>query len=126
MRFLVIDEADRMIENGHFAELENIVRLTQRDIGSVTQLDFELGKALIFCGLDSQTQGPDDDDPIFATATSILSETPARDDMQTFVFSATLSKDLQQNLKHRSRAPAKKGRGKKASALGRSSRHPRP
>lgn len=35
LRFLVIDEADRMIENGHFAELENIVRLTQRDMGFV-------------------------------------------------------------------------------------------
>jgi ATP-dependent RNA helicase DDX24/MAK5 len=31
LRFLIIDEADRMIENGHFAELESIVRLTQRD-----------------------------------------------------------------------------------------------
>ena len=30
LRFLVIDEADRMIETGHFAELENIVRMTQR------------------------------------------------------------------------------------------------
>lgn len=30
LRFLVLDEADRMIENGHFAELENIVRLTER------------------------------------------------------------------------------------------------
>lgn len=30
LRFLVIDEADRMIENGHFVELENIVGLTQR------------------------------------------------------------------------------------------------
>lgn len=30
MRYLVIDEADRMIETGHFAELENIVRLTER------------------------------------------------------------------------------------------------
>jgi ATP-dependent RNA helicase DDX24/MAK5 len=30
LRFLIIDEADRMIENGHFAELESIVRLTQR------------------------------------------------------------------------------------------------
>lgn len=40
--------------------------------------------------------------------------------MQTFVFSATLSKDLQQNLKKRYRAeskPSKKG-GKKATALG--------
>jgi ATP-dependent RNA helicase DDX24/MAK5 len=27
---LVIDEADRMIETGHFAELENIVGLTVR------------------------------------------------------------------------------------------------
>lgn len=31
IKFLVIDEADRMIENGHFAELENIVRLTRRE-----------------------------------------------------------------------------------------------
>ena len=31
LRFLVIDEADRMIETGHFAELENIVGLTQRN-----------------------------------------------------------------------------------------------
>ena len=30
IKFLVIDEADRMIENGHFAELESIVRLTRR------------------------------------------------------------------------------------------------
>lgn len=30
MKFLVIDEADRMIENGHFAELDNIVKLTRR------------------------------------------------------------------------------------------------
>ena len=34
LRFLVIDEADRMIENGHFAEVENIVRLSERDAGS--------------------------------------------------------------------------------------------
>lgn len=30
MKFLVIDEADRMIENGHFAELDSIVKLTRR------------------------------------------------------------------------------------------------
>lgn len=28
--FLILDEADRMIEAGHFAELENILRLTLR------------------------------------------------------------------------------------------------
>ena len=30
LKFLVLDEADRMIEIGHFAELDNIVRLTLR------------------------------------------------------------------------------------------------
>jgi len=40
MRFLCIDEADRMIENGHFAELENIVRLTERQPQSVPSLRF--------------------------------------------------------------------------------------
>jgi ATP-dependent RNA helicase DDX24/MAK5 len=47
----------------------------------------------------------------------LFSESAAREDMQTFVFSATLSKDLQQNLKKRYRPTPKKG-GKKASALG--------
>ena len=30
IRYLVLDEADRMIESGHFAELDNIIRLTLR------------------------------------------------------------------------------------------------
>lgn len=30
IRFLVLDEADRMIETGHFAELEKIVKLSFR------------------------------------------------------------------------------------------------
>jgi ATP-dependent RNA helicase DDX24/MAK5 len=30
IQFFVLDEADRMIENGHFAELDNIIRLTTR------------------------------------------------------------------------------------------------
>ena len=39
--------------------------------------------------------------------------------MQTFVFSATLSKDLQQNLKRKARRTSQKGGGgKRASALG--------
>ena len=32
LKFLVLDEADRMIEAGHFAELENILRLTLREL----------------------------------------------------------------------------------------------
>ncbi|KAI9632805.1 P-loop containing nucleoside triphosphate hydrolase protein [Dioszegia hungarica] len=96
LKFLIIDEADRMIENGHFAELENIVRLTQRQGAS--------------------TAGPDDDDPVFAAANSDSApESRPREDMQTFVFSATLSKDLQQNLKRKQRKP--KNGTKRASAL---------
>lgn len=87
LRFLVIDEADRMIETGHFAELENIVGLTQRNLAEATV---------------------DDEDPVFAAASTQLTETPARDDMQTFVFSATLSKDLQVNLKRRKRSAGKR------------------
>jgi hypothetical protein len=54
-------------------------------------------------------------DPIFAAAATTLSETSAREDMQTFVFSATLSKELQNNLKRRQRVGKK---GRKATALG--------
>jgi ATP-dependent RNA helicase DDX24/MAK5 len=64
--------------------------------------------------------GPDEDDPVFANASSLLSDTEGREDMQTFVFSATLSKDLQLNLKRRQRTSGKKNT-KKASALGKSS-----
>ncbi|KIR59411.1 ATP-dependent RNA helicase MAK5 [Cryptococcus bacillisporus CA1873] len=93
LRFLVIDEADRMIENGHFAELESIVKLTQRS---------------------TVKQGPDDDDPVFQAMATIFEESVARDDMQTFVFSATLSKDLQTNL---TRRRSWKGKGKRSSTL---------
>ncbi|KAJ7158246.1 ATP-dependent RNA helicase [Mycena crocata] len=75
LKFLVLDEADRMIEAGHFAELENILRLTLRE-----------SKA----------------DQIEVDADEVDGE-PVKDGLQTFVFSATLSKDLQRNVKRRSR-----------------------
>ncbi|KAJ6588976.1 P-loop containing nucleoside triphosphate hydrolase protein [Mycena capillaripes] len=75
LKFLVLDEADRMIEAGHFAELENILRLTLRE-----------SKA------DQIEPDAEEDD-----------REPVRDGLQTFVFSATLSKDLQRNVKRRSR-----------------------
>ncbi|KAJ7666104.1 ATP-dependent RNA helicase [Mycena polygramma] len=74
LKFLVLDEADRMIEAGHFAELENILRLTLRE-----------SKA------DQIEPDAEEDQEL------------ARDGLQTFVFSATLSKDLQRNVKRRSR-----------------------
>jgi ATP-dependent RNA helicase DDX24/MAK5 len=113
LRFLIIDEADRMIETGHFAELENIVGLTQRKLRYVTvrSLDWKTDQC-------SKIVNPDDEDPTFKATATLLTSTAAREDMQTFVFSATLSKDLQQNLKRKGAFKSKKGKGKKATALG--------
>ena len=36
LRFLVLDEADRMIETGHFAELDSILKLTHRSFQYVS------------------------------------------------------------------------------------------
>ncbi|CAK9785334.1 DEAD-domain-containing protein, partial [Cutaneotrichosporon oleaginosum] len=89
LKFLIIDEADRMIETGHFAELERIVKLTQREGSNAEAVD-------------------EDEDEIFKAAGTQLTATKARDDMQTFVFSATLSKDLQANLKRYKRRGRKR------------------
>lgn len=87
LRFLVLDEADRMIETGHFAELENILRLTLRKDG-----DDQILEA-------SREQEQECDSKI-------------QEGLQTFVFSATLSKDLQRNVKKRTR-PKNEGKQKK-------------
>lgn len=89
-----------MIETGHFAELDNIVRLTTRQFKNA------------------------ESDPDFTAAGMERSETSENGDeqkiddspMQTFVFSATLSKDLQQNLKRRKRALQIKSKRKNASS----------
>ncbi|KIK99198.1 hypothetical protein PAXRUDRAFT_823034 [Paxillus rubicundulus Ve08.2h10] len=91
MRFLVLDEADRMIEAGHFAEMDNILRLTVRQ---------------------------SKEDEIEAEGTAQENGISPEDGLQTFVFSATLSKDLQRNLKRRSRPKVgKTGKSKPSSTL---------
>ncbi|KAG6335504.1 hypothetical protein ID866_3576 [Astraeus odoratus] len=77
LRFLVLDEADRMIEAGHFVEMDNILRLTIRQPRE-NQMEAE--------GIHHPRE-----------------ESVPKDELQTFVFSATLSKELQLNLKKRSR-----------------------
>ncbi|KAF9077000.1 P-loop containing nucleoside triphosphate hydrolase protein [Rhodocollybia butyracea] len=84
LKFLVLDEADRMIEAGHFAELDNILRLTLREDQN-DQIQDDLPSMPV-------DHDADDEDN---------KEKVARDQMQTFVFSATLSKDLQKNVKKR-------------------------
>ncbi|KAI0716537.1 DEAD-domain-containing protein [Earliella scabrosa] len=97
LRFLVLDEADRMIETGHFAELDNILRLTLR------KTDDDLIEPEN--GVNDEEGEPEDS-----------KEGVKAGDLQTFVFSATLSKDLQRNLKRRSRQRRKKNE-KPASTL---------
>ncbi|KAF9530142.1 P-loop containing nucleoside triphosphate hydrolase protein [Crepidotus variabilis] len=90
LRFLILDEADRMIEAGHFAELENILRLTLRE-SRIEIISEEHNVDL------SESE-----------ANEYATQKPPRDTMQTFVYSATLSKNLQQNLKKRSRPKGNK------------------
>lgn len=95
-----------MIENGHFAELENIVRLTRRK-GYVSSVPFSLQSSSLTSLSPAGRDEPDDDYvDDFATAVTKHSKVdaiPPRTDMRTFVFSATMSKDLQRNLKKRNR-----------------------
>ncbi|KAK7676723.1 hypothetical protein QCA50_020299 [Cerrena zonata] len=83
LRFLVLDEADRMIEMGHFAELNNILRLTMRTAQDEA--------------IESEESETEEQDALANEDDSLAT------DMQTFVFSATLSKDISKNLKKRQR-----------------------
>ncbi|KAL9935275.1 hypothetical protein V8E36_005623 [Tilletia maclaganii] len=86
IRFLVIDEADRMVEVGHFAEMDNILKIFQRP-GEAEDVGDDLAEDLA------------PDEPLNAVAQSFVARFQGgRDDLQTFVFSATLSKTLQRNL----------------------------
>ncbi|KAL9710285.1 ATP-dependent RNA helicase [Leucoagaricus gongylophorus] len=93
LRFIVLDEADRMIEIGHFDELENILRLTLRE-------NPDDGISIDYPSMIGDTN---DDDR----------KPSASGGLQTFVLSATLSKDLQCNLKKRTWPKSNKKRRKK-------------
>ncbi|CAE6487667.1 unnamed protein product [Rhizoctonia solani] len=97
VQFLVLDEADRMVEEGHFQELDNIVKLTVRR-------------------KEPEEQDEMPGDPVFAEATAAaVDSAPANTEMQTFVFSATMSKELQINLSRRS--TKRKNKDQKGSTL---------
>lgn len=91
-----------MIETGHFAELDNILRITLRQYQLVPQLRVLLSPYLPW-------RSEDQHDPVLEDGEMT---SPTKDNLQTFVFSATLSKDLQRNLKKRAK-PRKDGKNKK-------------
>ncbi|KAJ1656508.1 ATP-dependent RNA helicase [Dispira simplex] len=91
--FLAIDEADRMLERGHFAELTNILKSLDRRPESVEIIDYSTSELST-----SSTLTPEPE-----------TNTPTR---QTLVFSATLTTELRFS-QHR---PAKSKDGESASA----------
>jgi ATP-dependent RNA helicase DDX24/MAK5 len=112
LKFLVLDEADRMIETGHFAELDNILRLTLCDSRFVYIITFVTN-----CVLNEMTREDDEMDSESGVKPDKNSKGETASALQTFVFSATLSKDLQRNVKRSSRVKHKKNT-KASSTLG--------
>lgn len=92
-----------MIENGHYAELESIVKLTRRKpyVDALLVRSTQLMRRPRLNSSDAEEDGYIDDFQTTLSAHSHVNSIPARPDMRTFVFSATMSKDLQQNLKKR-------------------------
>ena len=82
-----------MIEQGHFQELDNILRLTLRTPKLVPICELRHVTTLTSIRFD-QGLMPEGVEP-----PTIDTEEEPRNDLQTFIFSATLSKDLQMNLK---------------------------
>jgi len=84
LKFLVVDEADRLLQEGHFKEVEEVMSLIgRRDAGS-----------------DSESEGGGDvDEDEYLKRNSIKRESREQvTERQTLVFSATFHKGLQQKL----------------------------
>ncbi|KAI7864976.1 P-loop containing nucleoside triphosphate hydrolase protein [Spinellus fusiger] len=77
IQFLVLDEADRMLERGHFAELTNILNAISSKRKDTTEWPEEMGEKPVAKPTDHGLH-------------------------QTFVFTATLNKDLRFNVKSKS------------------------
>ncbi|KAJ6261187.1 ATP-dependent RNA helicase MAK5 [Drechslerella dactyloides] len=74
-RFLMVDEADRVLQEGHFKEVEQILDVLTRDAQE-----------------EEIAQNPQ----VYGTTSTVKTATPKN--RQTLVFSATFSKDLQKKL----------------------------
>ncbi|KAI8601371.1 P-loop containing nucleoside triphosphate hydrolase protein [Dissophora ornata] len=87
-RFLVLDEADRMLESGHFQELSNILKLLERKREKTSDWEQHLKAG--------------GDESVGSNSDNVTPKSIARTDFehsrQTFIFTATLSKELSLNL----------------------------
>ncbi|KNZ44593.1 hypothetical protein VP01_8g13 [Puccinia sorghi] len=99
--WIIIDEADKMIEKGHFDELEKILKLTKRPKSRRPQQDLSEADD------DDQNEGWEDE----WESTTHNAHNFIKEKIRTMVFSATMDKNLQINLKKKSfkRKPATLG-----------------
>ena len=93
-----------MIEAGHFEEMDKILRMTQRHASLVYFLIikyflFKLKLCIFYRSSTAEFQ-----DEFSSTDLGLPEQVPPCNDMPTMVFSATLSKELQTNLKKRRKA----------------------
>lgn len=106
VKYLVLDEADRMVETGHFAELDNIVGLVRRDKRpQKAKITKSKGKGKGKIEQEDDVEETMEDD--FAHPEDSVEATAVREDVNTYVFSATMSKELQRNLKKKGK-PSKR------------------
>ncbi|KAG0035254.1 ATP-dependent RNA helicase [Podila clonocystis] len=91
-RFLVLDEADRMLESGHFQELSSILKLLERKRERTSDWEQHLRDSA-----STSTEDEDKDNKEGVVAKSIA-RTDFNFNRQTFIFTATLSKELSLNL----------------------------
>ncbi|KAF9910976.1 ATP-dependent RNA helicase [Lobosporangium transversale] len=102
-RFLVLDEADRMLESGHFQELSNILKLLERKRERTS--DWEQ-HAVTDEGSQDNTNG--------VVVSKTVAQTDYEHNRQTFIFTATLSKELSLNLskkKNQAKSAEQSGEG---------------
>ncbi|KAF9163473.1 ATP-dependent RNA helicase [Mortierella sp. AD011] len=91
-RFLVLDEADRMLESGHFQELSNILKLLERKREKTSDWEQHLKSD------ESTEDGANEKGGDGTVVMKSIAKTDFEHNRQTFIFTATLSKELSLNL----------------------------
>ncbi|EFP75857.1 ATP-dependent RNA helicase [Puccinia graminis f. sp. tritici] len=93
--WLIIDEADKMIEKGHFEELEKILKLTKRPKDRRPRHTTDNNNA-------DEDDGEEEEWEDEWTSQANDADNYIKEKIRTMVFSATMDKNLQINLKKRS------------------------
>ncbi|KAF9949139.1 ATP-dependent RNA helicase [Mortierella alpina] len=91
-RYLVLDEADRMLESGHFQELTSILKLLERKREKTSDWEQHIKQKPEG---EENASAAGDKETIKATS---IARTDYEFNRQTFIFTATMSKELSLNL----------------------------